>query len=125
MSTTYEKSQFTRTFERELATTLRVLRAFPADKGTYTPHENSSNAARLAWTFVIENEMAMQALKGPLKFGSGMPKAPATMGEIISAYETSARAYLKELAATPESRLDESIQFPSGPGKMGDMRVMD
>lgn len=125
MSTTYEKSQFTRTFERELATTLRVLKAFPADQESYTPHANSSNALKLAWTFVIENEMAMQALKGPLKFGSGMPKSPPTMGEVAAAYETSARAYMKELAATPESRLDESIPFPSGPGKMGDMRVMD
>jgi uncharacterized damage-inducible protein DinB len=120
-----EKAQLMGTFERELATTLKVLRAFPADKHSYTPHERSSTALGLAWTFVIENQMAMMGLKGPLQFGAGMPKAPATMGEVITAYETSARDYMKALAATPDSRLDEKIAFPSGPGKMGEMRVME
>lgn len=119
-----EKAQLMTTFERELATTLRVLRAFPPDKSAYTPHERSSTAHTLAWTFVVENELAMQSLKGPLQFG-GMPKPPATMGEVIDAYEQSARAYLKALGATPDSRLDEKISFPSGPGQMGEMRVMD
>jgi uncharacterized damage-inducible protein DinB len=119
-----EKAQLMATFERELATTLRVLRAFPADKGSYTPHERSSTAHTLAWTFVVENQMAMQGLKGQLQFG-GMPKPPATMGEVIDAYESSAREYMKALAATPDSRMDEKISFPSGPGKMGEMRVME
>lgn len=120
-----EKAQLMATFERELATTLRVLRAYPADKASYTPHERSSTAHKLAWTFVVENQMAMMALKGPLQFGAGMPKAPETMGEIISAYESSSKDYMKALAATPDSRLDEKIPFPSGPGKMGEMRVME
>lgn len=119
-----EKAQLIRNFERELPTTLRVLRAFPADKASYTPHERSSTALNLAWTFVVENELSMMALKGPLQFG-GLPKAPGTLQEIITAYESSAREYLKALAATPDARFDESIAFPSGPGKMGEVRVMD
>jgi uncharacterized damage-inducible protein DinB len=119
-----EKAQLMATFEREMATTLRVLRAYPADKTSYTPHERSSTAHALAWTFVGENRMAMQGLKGQLQF-AGMPKAPATLGEIIEQYESSAREYLKALAATPDSRMEEMISFPSGPGKMGEMRVMD
>lgn len=119
-----EKAQLIRNFERELPTTLRVLHAFPAEKASYTPHERSTSALNLAWTFVQENELAMMALKGPIQFGQ-LPKAPATMGEIIDAYEASAKNYLKALAATPDSRMDETIQFPSGPGKMGDVRVID
>jgi hypothetical protein len=119
-----EKAQLIRNFERELPTTLRVLHAFPADKAAYTPHERSTNALNLAWTFVVENELALQALKGPLQFG-GLPKPPATMREVIDAYDASAKHYLAALAALPDSRLDETIAFPSGPGKMGDVRIMD
>jgi uncharacterized damage-inducible protein DinB len=120
-----EKQQFINVFERELPTTLKVLRAFPAEKSTYKPHEKSNSAHQLAWTFVIENNMAMGSLKGPLNLGGGMPKAPESFQEIVETYEKSATEYMKQLKATPDSRLDEKIPFPSGPGKMGEYRVMD
>jgi len=120
-----EKEQFIRVFERELPTTLKVLRAFPADKSSYKPHERSSTAHTLAWTFVIENQLAMAGLKGPLNMGAGMPKPPDKFDDIISTYEKSAREYMAALKAAPDSRLDEKLTFPSGPGTMGEMRVMD
>src|SRR3954462_12228187 len=103
-----EKELFLRHFERELPTTLKVLRAFPADKMEYKPHEKSSTAQRLAWTFVLENTMSMAALKGPLDFGKGMPPAPSSMEEIISAYEKSAKDYIQTLKNLPDTRLEET-----------------
>src|SRR3954462_11522999 len=120
-----ERAQFTEIFQRELATTLKVLRAYPADKGTYKPHERSSTAQQLAWTFVIENNLAMAALKGPLRFDGGMAKPPASFDEIINTYERTARDYLNAIASTPDERLNETVAFPVGKGQMGDMRVMD
>lgn len=120
-----EKAQFKQTFQRELATTLKVLRAYPSDKGTYKPHERSSTAQQLAWTFVIENNMAMAALKGPLKMDGGYPKPPASFDEIIATYEKTARDFINAVSSTPDSRLNEKLAFPAGPGKMGEMRVMD
>ena len=35
--------------EKEFATNCRVLRAVPADQGSYRPHENSRSALELAW----------------------------------------------------------------------------
>ena len=117
------KDQFAHVYERELGTTLKVLRAYPADQAAYKPHERSSDALKLAWTFVQENELITAALKGPLDFGAGMPPAPATLGEVISAYEASASKLLETLARTPDSRLGETIKFFVAPKEMGDVPV--
>lgn len=120
-----EKDQFKSTFQREQPITSKVMRAYPADKGTYKPHPGNSTALQIAWTFVIENNIAMAALKGPLKFGEGFPPPPAKFEEVITAYEKTAKQYMDAVTGTPESRLNEKIAFPSGPKQMGEMRVMD
>src|SRR5688572_3033291 len=119
------KQQFADVYAREHATTLKVLRAFPADRADYQPHERSNTALKLAWTFVMENNIALAALKGPLKLGGTFPPPPPSLGEVISAYEASAKELTETLARTPEARFHETIQFPTGPGKMGDYPVID
>jgi uncharacterized damage-inducible protein DinB len=119
------KQQFANTYTRELQTTLKVLRAFPADQASYKPHERSNSALQLAWTFVIENNISIAALRGPLKLGSGVPAAPATLEEIIAAYEASAQDMLATLERTPDSRMVETVTFFTGPKQMGEFRVID
>jgi len=119
------KAQFKGVYERELPTTLKVLRAFPAEKSSYKPHERSNTAHQLGWTFVIENNMSLAALKGPLKLGAGAPKAPPTFEEIVETYEKSARELMTTLDATPESRMNEKIQFFTGPKTLGEYSVID
>jgi uncharacterized damage-inducible protein DinB len=119
------KTQYKDLYQRELPTTLKVLKAFPAEKSTYKPHERSNTAAQVAWTFVIENNMALAALKGPLKMGGGMPPVPANYEEIITAYEKSAKELLATLDGTPDSRMNETVQFFVGPKTMGDYKVID
>jgi len=58
------KARFLRNYERETATTLRVIHAFPADKTDFRPHERSNNALHLGWTFVVEQSMLLRALRG-------------------------------------------------------------
>jgi uncharacterized damage-inducible protein DinB len=123
MATPSAKDQFAHVYKRELATTLKVLRAYPADQAAYKPHERSSDALKLAWTFVAENNMIVQALKGPLNLGAGMPPAPATLGEVVAAYEASAKELMETLERTPESRLAETIKFFVAPKTMGDVPV--
>jgi uncharacterized damage-inducible protein DinB len=120
-----EKEVYRTTYQRELPITMKVLRAFPGDKGHYKPHAGNNTAAQIAWTFVVENNIAMAALKGPLKLGGGFPPAPATFDEIIEAYDKSAKQLLDTLSATPDARLSEMVTFPSGPKQMADYRVMD
>ena len=120
-----EKEQFKSTFQREQPITMKVLRAYPADKGSYKPHEGNSSALQIAWTFVIENNISMAALKGPLKFDGGFPPPPAKFEEVISTYEKTAKQLMDAFTGTSDARLNEKIAFPSGPKQMGEIRVMD
>ena len=119
------KQQFTDVYAREHQTTLKVLRAFPPEQAEYKPHERSKTALGLAWTFVVENNVALAALKGPLNLGGKFPPSPATFGEVIAAYASSAKELLTTLAATPDSRLGETVKFPSGPKQMGEFPVAE
>jgi uncharacterized damage-inducible protein DinB len=123
--TVTEKDMFLQTFQRECETTLKVLRAYPADKGEYRPHEKSRTAKDLAWTFSKEQELAEQAMKGALDFSKPMPPAPATFAECIAAFEGASRDTVKRVSQISEGELNGSMQFPIGPGKMGDFRRMD
>lgn len=117
------KQQFADVYAHEQATTLKVLRAFPAARADYQPHERSSTALKLAWTFVVENNVALAALRGPLDLSGGFPPAPATFGEVLGAYESSAKELMETLERTPESRLGETVKFFTGPKQMGDVPV--
>lgn len=119
------KQQFRNVYAKEHQTTLKVLRAFPADQASYKPHERSNSALQLAWTFVLENAMGIAALKGPLDFSQGMPKSPPTLDEVIAAYEAGAKEMLATLEETPESRMMETVNFFTGPRQMGEFRVID
>lgn len=119
------KQQFADVYGKEHATTLKVLKAYPADRASYRPHERSNSALQLAWTFVVENNVAIAALKGPLDLGGGFPPAPATFAEVLAAYEASAKEMMKVLEATPDARLGETVKFFSGPKQMADYPVIE
>jgi uncharacterized damage-inducible protein DinB len=119
------KEQYKATYERELPITKKVLRAYPADKGHYKPHEGNNTALQIAWTFVVENSIAMAALKGPLNLGGGFPPAPAKFEDVIIAYDKSSKELIDAVMATADSRLAEKINFPTGKNQMGEMPVID
>src|SRR5262245_27357727 len=126
--TVTEKDMFIQSFERETAITLKLLRAFPADRAEYRPHEKSRSARELAFIFVSEQGMAGRAIDGTLNFSGGgpnHPEIPATLPEVIAAFDNAVRATKDKVAKTSEADLNKPAQFPIGPGKLGDFRVMD
>ncbi len=119
------KEEYKRTFEREHPITKKVLRAYPADKASYKPHPNNNTALQIAWTFVVENNIAMAALKGPLKLGGGFPPAPAKFEEVVDAYDKTSKQLIDAVMAAPDSRMNETVAFPTGKNQMGEMPVID
>jgi uncharacterized damage-inducible protein DinB len=119
------KQQFADTYKREHATTMKVLRAFPQESGDYKPHPGNNSAKQIAWTFVVENNVMLASIKGPLNLGAAFPPAPATFAECVAAYEESAKKLTTELEKTPESRLSETVKFPSGRNQMADYPVSE
>jgi uncharacterized damage-inducible protein DinB len=126
--TATEKDMFLQSFERETAITLKLLRAFPADRAEYRPHEKSRSARELAWIFITEQGMAGKAIDGTLNFsGGGSPpqSAPTSLPEIITAFENAVRGTKDKVAQASESDLNKPAQFPIGPKQLGDFRRMD
>lgn len=123
--TATEKDMFVQQLQREAQTTVKVLRALPADKANYKPHEKSRTAKELAWTFAMEQGVVDMALKGKIDFSQPTPPPPADYSAAIAAFESSVKDTVAKVTSTSESDLNRIIQFPIGPGKMGDFRVID
>jgi len=119
-----EKEQFLGQLEREFATTMRVLKAYPTAKGDLQPHAKSKTAKDLAWTFVIEQNACQQAMDGGIDLGK-MPRAPGMLADVIATYEQSHQALAERVRKTPEAELNKTVQFFVAPKQMGDMRRMD
>ena len=119
-----EKEQFLGALERELPTTIKVLRAYPAAKADMKPHAKCKSAKDLAWMFVTEQKASEQGLDGAIEFGN-MPKAPETLPEVIAAYEKSCKAFVERIRKTPDAEFNKTVKFFVAPKQMGDVRKMD
>ncbi|HET7622512.1 MAG TPA: DinB family protein [Gemmatimonadaceae bacterium] len=115
------KEMFPEAYEREHATTLKVLRAFPAEQSDFRPHERSNAALQLAWTFVLEERMMLLAIKGESVVGSGFPSPPGSWEKVLEAFQEQHARLLDRLRSAGESDYAGTVQFFVGPNKMGDI----
>ena len=120
-----EKEMFLQTWEREFQTTLKVLKAYPASEQNLKPHERLRSAKELAWGFVIEETvLGGGVIDGRVDF-QNIPQPPATLPEILAAYEKGHRELVAKVKNLPESDLNKMIAFPVGPKQMGELRRAD
>lgn len=120
------KETFLATFEKEHATTMKVLRAMPAGKGEFRPHERSQTAHQLAWTFVMEQMLLHAAMTDTLKISGSMPKPEGDYAAIVDRFDADFTGLVALIRKTPDSRFESgTVQFPVAPGKMGDIPVGD
>ncbi|HLG93775.1 MAG TPA: DinB family protein [candidate division Zixibacteria bacterium] len=120
-----EKDVFLKTWEREFQTTLKVLKAFPGDRLEFKPHERSRSARELAWSFPMEDRMAVNGAVGSRIEREDFPKPPATLAEILAAYEKEHRELAGKLKNLSEADLNKSIPYEMEPGKGGAVRAGD
>jgi hypothetical protein len=80
-----EKSLFTKFWIDESKTTLKVLGRIP-EGSDYRPDSKSRTAQEIAWQIVCEEMMIIQALESG-KAEWAPPPMPATMKEVLEAYE--------------------------------------
>jgi len=119
------KRRYLERFARELERTLRVLDAFPPGRDDFKPHERSGAAVRVAHTFRLENEAVVRAARGEWTLQPSFPPPPATVAEAREAYARGARDLMDAVREMPESRLDETVPFFTGPGTIGPMPIDD
>lgn len=126
-SSVSSKQHFHDVYARESATTLKVLRAYPADKAELRPHAKCKTARELAWIFVIEQGMCLTAMTTGFDWSKpmDMPAAPDSLEEVAAAFEAGVAKMLAAVDALSDEKLGSTVQFFTAPKTMGDIPLMD
>jgi uncharacterized damage-inducible protein DinB len=121
-----EKQKFQEAWEREAATTLKVLKAFPEDKVDLRPHPSSRSAKDLAWAFVFDGVAGSQAVQGDMKFPPpGMPEKPSSWKQMITEVDKALKVMSDKVRKVDDAQLNTTVKFVTGPKQMSDLRRMD
>jgi uncharacterized damage-inducible protein DinB len=115
------KQRFIDAYNRESATTIKVLRAYPAAKSELKPHHLCKNARQLAWIFVEEQAICQVAMTTGFDWANpaAPPPAPDSLDQITQIFDQGRQA-LVDLVAKKDDALTGTVKFPSGPGALGD-----
>lgn len=120
-----EREIFIKRWEREFATTLKVLKAYPSSKSELQPHPKCASARELAWRIASEEPLFVNgSLTGTFDF-MGMPKCPATLEEVIASYEKNHGQLVEKLRRSTDADFEKLVKFFTGPKTMADVRSGD
>ena len=104
-----QKSQFLKYWQKEAAATREVLSRIP-EGSTYRPDPKSRTAREIAWLIVREEIALSDGLeKGTLEW-TEVP-APATMNEVMDAYDLHHEAATRKLETVDAGRWDGPVPF--------------
>jgi hypothetical protein len=122
------KEQFLQTYEREHATTMKVLRAYPAEQLDFRPHPSSKTARELAWMFVLECGLGTTIFHDELEKlagGGGPPPPPQSWEELLAALEKAHEDFGDLVRATTPEELAGKVKFMVGPKQVGEWTRSD
>jgi uncharacterized damage-inducible protein DinB len=121
-----EKQKFQDAWDREAATTLKVLKAYPEDKTDLKPHPISRSAKDLAWAFVFDGVAGSQAVQGEMKYPApGMPEKPSSWKGMITEVEKALKVMSDKVRKVDDAQLNTTVKFTTGPKQTTDLRRMD
>jgi uncharacterized damage-inducible protein DinB len=104
-----EKALFTDFWTKESKTTRKVLSRIP-EGSDYRPDAKSRTAQEIAWQIVCEEKMIIDALESG-KAEWAPPPTPATMKEVLDAYEKQSGAMASRWAKLPGERWNGTLEF--------------
>lgn len=107
-------------WESELGRTLRVLRAFPAEKHDLKPHPVLKSARELAWLLAAVPKFGTAAVVGPLELAGGFPSVPERYEDVVATLDGARTGFLTALREASVEQMAGTIRFPTGPGQVGD-----
>jgi uncharacterized damage-inducible protein DinB len=107
-----EKALFTKFWTNEAKTTRKVLSRIP-EGSTYRPDDKSRTAQEIAWQIVCEEKMIIDALEtGKAEWNP--PPMPASMKDVLAAYEQQADAIAARWDALPDGKWNGQLEFFGG-----------
>jgi uncharacterized damage-inducible protein DinB len=104
-----EKSLFTKFWTNEARTTRKVLERIP-DGADYRPDPKSRTAQEIAWQIVCEEKMIIEALESGKVEWAPAPM-PATMQELLAAYDRQSAGMADRWKALPAAKWDGMLDF--------------
>lgn len=114
---------FLENYDREHATTMKVLRAYPTDQLDLRPHPKSNSAKQLAWTFVMERGLGTRVWNDELAQGIPSGSKPAEPPEewegLLAALEKAHADFRALVASASEEDLNQEVHFFTAPKTMG------
>ena len=123
------KQQFLDTYDREHATTMKILRAYPKEKLELRPSPKIKTARELAWVFVLERGLGAKIwndefAKG-VPSGGAPPKAPDNWNDLLAAVDKASKDYRNLVDSASDAELSKTTHFLVGPKKMGEMTRLE
>ncbi len=118
------KEQFLDAYEREHATTMRVLRAFPPEHAELRPHPKCKTARELAWVFAMERAFGTMAVNDAFASGASPatpPEPPESWEAILAAAESAHQEFGELIRSMPDEKLFQSVKFFTGPMMLADV----
>jgi uncharacterized damage-inducible protein DinB len=104
-----EQLLFTKFWTNESTTTRNVLARIP-DASDYRPDPKSRTAQEIAWQIVCEEKMIIEALeRGKAEWAP--PTMPATMKDVLAAYEQQSAEMARRWSELPASRWEGTLEF--------------
>jgi uncharacterized damage-inducible protein DinB len=104
-----EQSLFRDFWTNESKTTLKVFARIP-EGSDYRPDPKSRTARQIAWQIVCEERMIIEALENGKAVWAPIPM-PATMKEVLDAYETQSAEMAQRWRALPAARWNGTLEF--------------
>jgi len=104
-----EQLLFTTFWTKESTTTQKVLSRIP-EGSDYRPDPKSRTAHEIAWQIVCEEKMLIDAIESG-KAEWAPPPLPATMKEVLDAYENQSKAIAKRWTDLPDARWQGPLDF--------------
>ena len=113
-----QKALFMKFWDREATTTRKVLARIP-DGSQYTPDPKSRPAREIAWQITVEMKAIGEGIaRGTIEWE--MPPAPATMKDVMSAYDAQHEDLSARLHATAAERWEAKLPFMVGDKVLND-----
>jgi uncharacterized damage-inducible protein DinB len=107
-----ERTLFTNFWINESKTTRNVLARIP-EGSDYRPDPKSRTAQEIAWQIVCEEKMIIEALEtGKAEWAP--PPMPATMKDVLEAYEKQSAGMDRRWKALPAERWEGTLDFFGG-----------
>lgn len=111
-----ERDMYLAGFEREYQTTLKLLKAYPAEKSELRPAEKAKTARELAFMLAMGQgapgmATTISELLAPPPF-----EVPATWGEVLAVFEHAHADSVAKLRAMTEEQFHAPFTMGVGPG---------